>query len=327
MADLMNKRYLDYAGLNLFWEKVKEYFAAEGSSVELAERAKKLVNARLISLAGDAQGSVSFDGSQNVVLQSEVPELLQRIEAIKVLSGGTANPGADETASVVTIVPGSGEGTRGTIATINLSAYAKKADFATVLDFKGVVADIAALNAITGQKKGDIYLVKDAGNDGDGNPQTNVEFIWTTVDNVNKWEMLGPTVDMSGYATDADLSAEIARAEAAEAALSSDLADEVARATAAESSLTSAVDAEVARAEAAEAALTSDLADEASRAAAAEAAISSDLADETSRAEAAEANLASDIADETSRAEAAEADLYDAFKESIPDADIIAMFA
>jgi len=103
------------------------------------------------------------------------------------------------------------------------------------------------------------------------------------------------------------ISTETARATAAEAGITSNLNAEIARATAAEGVLTSDLAAEVARAQAAEAALASDLSDEAARATAAEGVLTSDLAAEVARAQAAEGVLTSDLAAEVARAQAAEA--------------------
>jgi hypothetical protein len=68
--------------------------------------------------------------------------------------------------------------------------------------------------------------------------------------------LLGINDLLAGYATTAALNAEIARAEAAEAALGTRIDNETARAEAAEAALQSALDAEIARAKAAEAGLT-----------------------------------------------------------------------
>lgn len=103
------------------------------------------------------------------------------------------------------------------------------------------------------------------------------------------------TIGESDIASASDLTAEIARAEAAEATLTSDLASEVSRATAAEEANATAISTETARAEAAEATLTSDLASEVSRATTAEETNASAISAETTRAEAAEEELSDAI--------------------------------
>ena len=103
------------------------------------------------------------------------------------------------------------------------------------------------------------------------------------------------------------LSAEVARATAAENQLTSDLLAEISRAQAAESTNAANIAAEVSRATGAEATLTTNLAAEAARAVAAEGVLTSDLAAEVSRATGAEATLTADLASEVSRATAAEA--------------------
>jgi hypothetical protein len=128
------------------------------------------------------------------------------------------------------------------------------------------------------------------------------------------------TITTAVSGVQANLDAEVSRAQSAEAALSASLSAEIARAEAAEGILTSDLAAEVARAQAAEAQLTSDLSAEVSRAQAAESVLTSDLAAEVARATSAEASLAADIDAaeiaatnavnaETSRATAAESAL------------------
>ena len=65
-----------------------------------------------------------------------------------------------------------------------------------VFEFKGTKANIAALPAGSDSKKGDVWIVTDAGSDADGNPLSNVEYVYDGSD----WEMLGTTVNLTGYA-------------------------------------------------------------------------------------------------------------------------------
>jgi hypothetical protein len=121
----------------------------------------------------------------------------------------------------------------------------------------------------------------------------------------------------SNSATAANLTAEIARAEAAEGVLTSNLNNEINRATGAEGTLTTNVGAEVTRATAAEASTLSSakgytdaqVAGEATRATTAEAGLSGAITTESGRATLAEGTLNSGLAGEVTRAQGAEATL------------------
>lgn len=106
-----------------------------------------------------------------------------------------------------------------------------------------------------------------------------------------------------------NLSAEVTRATGAEAAIAADLSTEVSRAQAAESGLQGAINTEAAARAAADGTLTTNLSNEVTRAQAAEAAIASDLSAEVSRATAAEGTLTTNLAAEVTRATAAESTL------------------
>jgi hypothetical protein len=104
----------------------------------------------------------------------------------------------------------------------------------------------------------------------------------------------------------ANLAAEVARAEGAEADLAADIGAEVTRATAAEGVLTSAVAAEVARATAAEAVLQTAIDTEHAHHVAGDATNAAAIQSEVTRATAAEVSLGADLATEVARATAAE---------------------
>lgn len=109
---------------------------------------------------------------------------------------------------------------------------------------------------------------------------------------------------------------EISRATAAEQGLSTGLAAEIARATAAEQGLSTdlrtAITTEIARATAAEQGLSTGLASEIARATAAEQGLSTGLASEIARATTAEQGLSTSLTAEISRATQAETNLYSA---------------
>ena len=114
---------------------------------------------------------------------------------------------------------------------------------------------------------------------------------------------------------EAAITAETARATAAEGVIASDLADEVARATSAEGVLTTAVSNEVTARTDADTALTTAISNEVSRATAAEGVIASDLADEIARATAAEDELSTRVGPLSSLATIDKADIVSAINE------------
>ena len=63
---------------------------------------------------------------------------------------------------------------------------------ATAMDWKGTVADMTALNAVSSPKSGDVYHVTSSGS----------EYAW----NGSSWEELGVTFDATGYVQSADIS-------------------------------------------------------------------------------------------------------------------------
>ena len=88
---------------------------------------------------------------------------------------------------------------------------------ASLHDFKGQVADMAALNAIQNPKTGDVYNVVTAANG------TSAEYFF----NGTTWEEFGTVIDMTGYATkvyaDDAVAVEKGRAEGIEAGLRTDV--------------------------------------------------------------------------------------------------------
>ena len=95
--------------------------------------------------------------------------------------------------------PTAAEGTNttqiATTAFVKTACDAISASLASAFEFKGVVADLAALEAITGQSAGDVYQVTDA-----GSGKSNAEFVWVDGDPSGSWVELGTVVDLSGYA-------------------------------------------------------------------------------------------------------------------------------
>jgi len=83
---------------------------------------------------------------------------------------------------------------------IDLSAYAKTTDLSTVLKYKGVVETYAKLPT-TGQTIGDVYNITNT--DSTNNIKAGDNVAW----NGTSWDNLSGIVDLSGYATKAELTA------------------------------------------------------------------------------------------------------------------------
>ena len=98
--------------------------------------------------------------------------------------------------------PTAAEGTNttqiATTAFVKTACDAIAAELSSAFEFKGIVADMAALEAITGQKAGDVYQVTNAGGTP---PKSNVEFVWVDGDPTGSWQELGAVIDLSAYAT------------------------------------------------------------------------------------------------------------------------------
>ena len=88
------------------------------------------------------------------------------------------------------------------VAEIDLSPYALKSDISTVFNYKGTV-DVYANLPSEDQVTGDVYIVTNGEGAGD-----NQEYVWDG----KASEALGTTVDLSGYATTANVTQAIATA-------------------------------------------------------------------------------------------------------------------
>lgn len=80
----------------------------------------------------------------------------------------------------------------GKALTINMDAYAKKADLATAYRYKGSLADYASLPT-EGMETGDVYNIEAADKDHNVNAGDNVAW------NGAAWDVLAGVVDLSGY--------------------------------------------------------------------------------------------------------------------------------
>ena len=197
------KQYLDQVGLKKFWDVIKDYYLTDTSSgtsrVGYATKAGNAFTAnalaaeRTISLAGDATGNVNFDGSKNVTLTTTIADATDSTHG---LMTGEEHKKLNSLASIYEVDTSSALTFNSNKLGIDLSSYATKTDITSVFKFKGTKANKAAIEAITDATEGDVWhaedthteyvFVKDAGLDGD-----------TT----GKWEELGLSTSLEGYAT------------------------------------------------------------------------------------------------------------------------------
>ena len=164
--------------------------------------------------------------------------------------------------------------------------------------------DVPAQNSPAPSGTPDAGPVTTATNGGPGQavlevPETPAIYnIRAVVNGITYWTQTSEAL-VFGTAAAADLEAEVARAEAAEAELDADLAEEVTARSAADATLASNLAAEVSRATAAETAIAASIPTGAAEA----------IAVETAAREAADATLATNLSTEVARAGAAEAEL------------------
>ena len=198
------KQYLDQAGLKKFWDVIKDYYLTDTSTgtsrVGYATKAGNAITAnalaaeRTISLDGDATGSVNFDGSKNVTLTTTIADATDSTHG---LMTGEEHKKLNSLAPIYEVDTSSALTFSSNKLGIDLSNYATKTDITSVFKFKGTKANKAAIEAITDATEGDVWhtadthteyvFVKDAGLDGE-----------TT----GKWEELGLSTSLDGYATE-----------------------------------------------------------------------------------------------------------------------------
>ena len=106
-----------------------------------------------------------------------------------------ASPALTGTPTAPTAAEGTNTDQIATTSFVKTACDAIAASLASAFEFKGVVADLDALEAITGQQAGDVYQVTNA-----GTGKTNAEFVWVDGDPSGSWVELGTVVDLSGYA-------------------------------------------------------------------------------------------------------------------------------
>lgn len=196
MADSTTK-YLSYAGLETLVKQIKKYYAEATTSdrVAYAKKADVLATARTISLAGDASGSVSFDGSGDVSIAVGIADATSTTHGLMSAEDKAAFDKLAKINEVDTNEVADTNGAKLTFADgklgLSLPSYALKSDIVAVFKFKGTVADVDSLPSTA--TEGDVYHVTDK----------HAEYVYVKVDGATAatWEELGSIMDLSAYAT------------------------------------------------------------------------------------------------------------------------------
>ena len=102
-----------------------------------------------------------------------------------------ASPALTGNPTAPTATTGDNSTSIATTAFVKTACDAIKADMSSAFKFKGVVADLTELEAITNPSNGDVYQVTNP-----GTGKTNAEYAY----NGSAWVELGTEVDLSGYA-------------------------------------------------------------------------------------------------------------------------------
>lgn len=169
---LENKQYLDWTGVQALWAKIKAKFATQDS-----------LNTINTSLSTH---------TSNTDIHITTAERTKWDGAVTAL---------DSKADKATTLAGYNIGDAYTKTEVDKAISDKVGGLGAVFSFKGEVADMTALQAITDPKPGDVYHVL---NNGTG---THAEYVWVATQDGGEaahWEELGTTVDLSGYLTSAD---------------------------------------------------------------------------------------------------------------------------
>lgn len=243
------KSYVDLQGLESFLTRLKAAYAgndASGSTFTVA-KAGQAVN----DGAGDeiATKYLTVSTAQNDYVQQSTTiagvDLQDNITKTELLTALNVADGAQVNVIESVKIKGRAQAetiTNGTTqVVIDLDEYAKVADLASLLRFKGTVADETALNAVQNPAEGDVYYVTDG----------DAEYVWIA-GSPGRWELLGPTLDLSAYYTSSEVDSLIADVQAdvdaiykpasGNVAASGYLADEITRATTAEGLLDGRLD-------------------------------------------------------------------------------------
>lgn len=268
-----------------------------GSIAKAEADAKAYTDAREVILQGNIDGKVDKNGTDRLMTAAEGTKLgaYPEYSAVESAIGSKVAQADYDVAIAARYTKTEAEAmVDGKISTA----------VASIHDFKGQVADMAALAAVQNPKKGDVYNVVTATNG------TSAEYYW----NGTAWEEFGTTIDMSGYALKSEVATDIAtetsRAQGIEAGLRTDVDAANAAITvlngSGEGSVAAAVAAEQTRATGIESGLRTDVDANAAAITTLNGAdtitgsvaktVKDAVAVETARAEAAEAAIAGDVA-------------------------------
>lgn len=126
-------------------------------------------------------------------VEGEVDDLQSSLTTIQPIVNNAITNIASSDANILAIER------NGANVTLNVSAIATKNDITTVFKFKGTVDSVSELPK-SDQTVGDVYYVT----------ENDTEYVWTGAEpDGTGWEEFGPAIDLSGYATSANLTTAI----------------------------------------------------------------------------------------------------------------------
>lgn len=218
------KQYVDYEGLAKFKELLVGKYTDGSYTVMTATNA---TNANVAKNYATSTGSASIEEAlaskaDSSVLTDEIGKLVSKVTtiagvdlqnditkeelllALNVADGAQANVIEKVTIGGVEQAVDSDTKT----VTLNLDAYAKKADITAVLKFKGVKTSLAELGDASDSSIGDVWIVTEGAEYAEYVcVDTNGE-----VEGGYKWEKLGIGVDLVGYYTSAEVDTKVTNA-------------------------------------------------------------------------------------------------------------------
>lgn len=209
---MATKQYLDLEGLKEFKSQLLSYYSGAASTdatarvgyaatAGVATTAAALAASKNFSITGDVTAAaVSFDGSGNVELSASIADavgtgsgskgLMTAAQAVK-LEGIATGAEVNYINGIATASADLLSVTDGKLA-IDLSDYATLDDISAVFKFRGSKANVASLPS-EGMVVGDVWHITETG----------TEYVYVKEgDAAGRWEELGLTVSLSGYATE-----------------------------------------------------------------------------------------------------------------------------
>lgn len=144
-------------------------------------------------------GAKGYIANEVAPLADHAEQLADRVQTVQVVRDGNVE-------QIISVVDGSEASKTGDAITIDLSSFAKKADFTAYMKFEGTkTADEMAVLAatLTSADKGKVYLVTGAGS---AVYVAGSEYVWTG----SSFEAIGPGFDLNGYYTKSDVNTKLA---------------------------------------------------------------------------------------------------------------------